>query len=135
MRGDDAQLVAHQHRLLEERQNAAAQLGMRMYGFRIILKNTFATDDLDTVMNQIVFRSQGHLQQFVDDRDLFIRVVGEIIDEFQLRPPIPLLPPPVTQDSSDLRTMMQILSGFVFSGGKRPLDHLIETSGEIMTDD
>ena len=89
MRGDNAKLVAHQHRLLEERQNAAAQLGMHMYGFRIILKNTFATDDLDTIINQLVFGSQGHLQQFVDDRDLFIRVVGEIIDEFQLRPPTP----------------------------------------------
>ena len=89
MRGDDAKLVARQHRLLEERQHAAAQLGMHMYGFRVILKNTFATDDLDTVINQLVFRSQGQLQQFVDDRDLFIRVVGEIIDEFQLRQPTP----------------------------------------------
>ena len=68
-KGDDTRLVAHQHKLLEERQNAAAQFGMHMYGFRIILKNTFATDDLDTVINQLVFRSQGHLQQFVDDRD------------------------------------------------------------------
>ena len=89
MRGDDTTLVAHQHRLLEERQNAASQLGMHMYGFRVILKNTFATDDLDTVINQLVFRIQGHLQQFVEDRDLFIRVVGEIIEEFQLRPPTP----------------------------------------------
>ena len=87
MRGADATLVAHQHRLLEARQNAAAQLGMHMYGFRVILKNTFATEDLDTVINQFVFRRQGHLQQFVDDRDLFIRVVSEIIDEFQLQRP------------------------------------------------
>ena len=87
MRGDDTKLVAHQHRLLFERQNAAAQLGMRMYGFRVILKNTFAAEDLDTVTNQLVFRSQGDLQQFVDDRDLFIRVVGEIMTEFNLQQP------------------------------------------------
>ena len=74
MRGDDTTLVAHQHRLLEER-------------------NTFATEDLDTAINQLVFRSQGHLQQFVDDRDLFIRVVGEIMEEFKLQqPPYAQLP-------------------------------------------
>ena len=104
MRGDDTTLVAHQHRLLEARQNAAAQLGMHMYGFRVILKNTFATDDRDTVINQLVFRSQGHLQQFVEDR----------------------------QAHRGLKIMMQIQDGFVFSGGSRPLDHLIATSGEIM---
>ena len=93
VRGDDTRLVARQHSLLEARQNLAAQLGMHMYGFRIILKNTFATDDLDTVINQLVFRSQGRLQKFVDDRDLFISVVGEIIDEFQQRPPTPASSP------------------------------------------
>ena len=36
MRGGDARLVARQHSLLEARQNSAAQLGMHMYGFRII---------------------------------------------------------------------------------------------------
>ena len=85
MRGDDTKLVAHQHRILYERQNAAAQLGMHMYGFRVILKNTFAPEDLDTVVNQLVFRCQGDLHQFVDDRDLFIRVVGEIMTEFNLQ--------------------------------------------------
>ena len=98
MRGDDTMLVAHQHRLLEERQNAAAQLGMHMYGFRVILKNTFATEDLDTVINQLVFRSQGNLQQFVDDRDLFIRVVGEHMAEFNLQQP------PCTQSPQDTTT-------------------------------
>ena len=67
-------LVLHQHRILYERQNATAQLEMHMYGFRIILKNTFAPGDLDTVINQLVFQSQGDLGQFVDNRDLFIRV-------------------------------------------------------------
>ena len=100
MRGDDAKLVAHQHRLLFERQSAAAQLGMHMYGFRVILKNTFATEDLDTVINQLVFRSQGDLQQFVDDRDLFIRVVGEIMTEFNLQRPTHTQTP---QDSRTLR--------------------------------
>ena len=87
MRGDDTKLVAHQHRILYEQQNAAAQLGMHMYGFRVILQNTFAPEDLDTVINQLVFRCQGDLQQFVDDRDLFIRVVGEIMTEFNLQQP------------------------------------------------
>ena len=87
MRGDDTKLVPHQHRILYERQNAAAQLGMHMYGFRVILKNTFAPGDLDTVINQLVFRSQGNLEQFVDDRDLFIRVVGEIMTEFNMQQP------------------------------------------------
>ena len=36
MRGDDTRLVSHQHRILYERQN---QLGMHMYGFRVILRN------------------------------------------------------------------------------------------------
>ena len=98
MRGDDTKLVAHQHRLLEERQNAAAQLGMHMYGFRVILKNTFATEDLDTVINQLVFRSQGDLQQFVDNRDLFIRAVGEIMAEFNFQQP------PYTQAPQDSGT-------------------------------
>ena len=40
MRGDDTKLVAHQHRLLYERQSAAAQLGMHMYGFRVILRTS-----------------------------------------------------------------------------------------------
>ena len=57
MRGDD---TAHQNRLL---------LGMHMYSFGVIVRNTFATEDLDTVINQLVFRSQGQLQQFVDNRD------------------------------------------------------------------
>ena len=89
MRGADTSLVARQHGLLEARQSAAAQLGMHMYGFRVILKNTFAADGLDTVIDQLVYRSQGQLQQFIDNRDLFIRVVGEIIEEFQLRQPTP----------------------------------------------
>ena len=38
---------------------------------RVILKNTFAPGDLDTVINQLVFQSQGNLGQFVDNRDLF----------------------------------------------------------------
>ena len=45
-----------------------------MYGFRVVLKDTFAPGDLDTVINQLVFRGQGDLEQFVDDRDLFVRV-------------------------------------------------------------
>ena len=65
---------ADQHRILYERQNAAAQLEMHMYGFRVILRNTFAPRDLD-------------LEQFVDDRNLFIRVVGEIITEFNMQQP------------------------------------------------
>ena len=64
----NTKLVSHQHRILYERQNAAAQLGMHMYGFRVILKNTFAPGDLDTVINQLVFRSQGDLGQFVVSR-------------------------------------------------------------------
>ena len=87
MRGDNTKLVSHQHRILYERQNAAAQLGMHMHGFRVILKNTFAPGDLDTVINQLVFRCHGNLQQFVDDRDLFIRVVGEIMTEFNMQQP------------------------------------------------
>ena len=117
MRGDDTKLVAHQHRLLFERQSAAAQLGMHMYGFRVILKNTFATEDLDTVINQLVFRSQGDLQQFVGDRDLYIYVVGEIMTKFNLQQP------PSTQAPHDSRTlrpentvMMVSTNGFVFLG-------------------
>ena len=59
MQGDDTKMVPHQHRLLFERQSAAAQLGMHMYSFCVILKNTFATENLDTVINQLVFRSQS----------------------------------------------------------------------------
>ena len=88
LRGDSTKLVQHQHRVLYERQNAAALLGMHMYGFRVVLKDTFAPGDLDTVINQLVFRGQGDLEQFVDDRDLFVRVVGEIMTEFNfLQPP------------------------------------------------
>ena len=87
MRGDNTRLVSHQHRILYQRQNAAAQLGMHMYGFRVILRNTFAPGNLDTVINQLVFRSQGDLEQFVDNRDLFIRVVGEIMTEFNMQQP------------------------------------------------
>ena len=58
-----------------------------MYGFRVILRNTFAPGDLDTVINQLVFQGQGDLEQFVDDCDLFIRVVGEIITEFNMQQP------------------------------------------------
>ena len=87
LRGDNTKLVQHQHRILYERQNAAAQLGMHMYGFRVILKDTFAPGNLDTVINQLVFRSQGDLKQFVEDRDLFVRVVGEIIIKFNMQQP------------------------------------------------
>ena len=48
---------------------------MHMYGFRVVLKDTFAPGNLDTVINQLVFCGHGDLEQFVDDRDLFIRVV------------------------------------------------------------
>ena len=58
-----------------------------MYGFRVILRNTFAPGDLDTVINQLVFQGQEDLEQFVDDRDLFIRVVGEIMTEFNMQQP------------------------------------------------
>ena len=61
LRGDSTKLVQHQHRVLHERQNAAASLGMHMYGFRVVLKDTFAPGDLDTVINQLVFRGQGDL--------------------------------------------------------------------------
>ena len=56
-------------------------------GKKKILRNTFAPGDLDTVINQLVFRSQGDLEQFVDNRDLFIRVVGEIMTEFNMQQP------------------------------------------------
>ena len=71
LRGDSTKLVQQQHRVLYERQNAAASLGMHMYGFRVVLKDTFVPGDLDTVINQLVFRGQADLEQFVDDRDLF----------------------------------------------------------------
>ena len=87
LRGDCTNLVQHQHIVLYERQNAAASLGMHMYGFRVVLKDTFAPGDLDTVINQLVFRGHGDLEQFVDDRDLFVRVVGEIMDEFNMQQP------------------------------------------------
>ena len=70
-----------------ERQNAAASLGMPLYGFRVVLKDTFAPGDLDTVINQLVYRGHRDLEQFVDDRDLFVRVVGEIMDEFNMQQP------------------------------------------------
>ena len=89
LRGDSTKLVQHQHRILYERQNAAAALGMHMYGFRVILKDTFAPGDLDAVINQLVFRSHGYLEQFVEDRDLFVRVVGEIMTEFNMQQPPP----------------------------------------------
>ena len=73
LRGDCTKLVQHQHRVLYERQNAAASLGMHMYGFRIVLKDTFAPGDLDTVINQLVFRGHGDLEQFVDDRIFFFQ--------------------------------------------------------------
>ena len=60
---------------------------MHMYGFRVVLKDTFAPGDLDTVINQLVFRGHGDLEQFVDDRDLFVRVVGEIMTEFNMQQP------------------------------------------------
>ena len=85
-RGDSTKLVQQQHRVLYERQNAAASLGMHVYGFRV-LKDTFAPGDLDTVINQLVFRGHGDLEQFVDDRDLFVRVVGEIMTEFNMQQP------------------------------------------------
>ena len=59
LRGDSTKLVQHQHIVLYERQNAAASLGMHMYGFRVVLKDTFAPGDLDTVINQLVFRGHG----------------------------------------------------------------------------
>ena len=58
-----------------------------MYGFRVVLKDTFAPGDLDTVINQLVFRGHRDLEQFVDDRDLFVRVVGEIMEEFNMQQP------------------------------------------------
>ena len=132
MRGDNTKLVAHQHRLLEERQSAAAQLGMHMYGFRVILKNTFATEDLDTIINQLVSRSQGNLQQFIADRDLFVRMVGEIMTEFNLQQP------PFTQSPQDSGTQRPEDNNAdnkwvrIF-WDKRPLDHLTKISGGIMT--
>ena len=48
LRGDSTKLVQQQHRILYERQNEAAQLAMHMYGFRVILKDTFAPGDLDS---------------------------------------------------------------------------------------
>ena len=78
-------LVQYQHRILYERQNAVAELGMPIYGFHVILKDTFAPGDLDTVINKLLFRGQGDLEQFVEDRDLFVRVVGEIMTEFNMQ--------------------------------------------------
>ena len=58
-----------------------------MYAFRVMLKDTFASKDLDLAINQLIHHCQGQLQCFADDRDLFVRVVGEFMHEFDLRPP------------------------------------------------
>ena len=117
LQGDSTKLVQHQHRILYERQNAAAQLGMHMYGFRVILKDTFAPGDLDTVINQLVFRSQGDLEQFVKDRDLFVRVVGEIMTEFNVQQP-PLAHAPNETGLLGQRMLMEATNGYASFGGE-----------------
>ena len=100
-----------------------------MYGFRVILKNTFATEDLNTVINQLVFRSQGDLEQFVEDRNLFIRVVGEVMTEFNLQQPSSSQAP---QDSRTLRPennegdnkWIRIFWGQEPVAGQRPVEGL-----------
>ena len=56
-----------------------------VYHFMEKFEQQFAVMWLSTVINQLVFRSHDNLQQFVDDRDLFIRVVGEIMTEFNMQ--------------------------------------------------
>ena len=88
-----------------------------MYGFRVILKNTFAPGDLDTVINQLVFRSQGNLEQFVDDQDLFIRVVEEIMTEFNMQQPPSAHAP--HKDESMLDRLTRISGGIMTCKGCR----------------
>ena len=45
-------------------------------------------ETFDTVINQLVFQGQRDLEQFVDDHNLFIRVVGEIMTEFNMQQPL-----------------------------------------------
>ena len=51
---------------------------MQRYGFRVILKDIFAPGDLDTVMKQLVFRSQGDLEQFVETTNAVEGMSGEM---------------------------------------------------------
>ena len=74
--------------------------------------------------------SQGDLQQFIDDRDLFIRAVGEIMIEFNLQQP------PSTQAPQDSRTLRPEDNDgdnkwVRIFGDKNPLDRRAETSGGI----
>ena len=91
-RREDTRQAARQHRLLEETQNSAARLGVHTYGFRVILKDIIAAEDLDRALTLLTERSQGQLEQFVENRDLFLRVVEKTIDELELRPPTPRSP-------------------------------------------
>ena len=70
LRGDSTKLVQHQHRILYERQNAAASLGMHMYGFRVILKDTFAPGDLDTVRNLTPLDASTYASQRLRNKQL-----------------------------------------------------------------
>ena len=87
MRGEDTRHSARQHRVLEARQNSASRLGVHMYGFRVILTDIIAAEDIDRALTLLIERSQGQLEQFIENRELFLRVVGEIIDGLELRPP------------------------------------------------
>ena len=106
-----------------------------MYGFRVVLKDTFAPGDLDTVINQLVFRSQGDLEQFVDNRDLFVRVVGEIMTEFNMQQCSNHLRHmlPMRQECLDWKMQMAITSGYASFGGESMLDPKTESSGGTMT--
>ena len=102
-----------------------------MYGFQIILRNTFAPGDLDTVINQLVFRGQEELKQFVDDRDLFIRVVGEIMTEFNMQQPSSA---PATYKVGSLGTEKGDKKWIrIFWEDKSMLDRMTEINGETIT--
>ena len=121
LNGIDAKLAARQSPLLESRQNAAASLGMHMYAFRVLLADAFASEDMDFLVHQLIYRSRGKLEVFADDRDLLMRAFGEIIQEFDLRPQTPRNPGlPGTGSNDSSATWIRNLYREVFVG---PPDH------------
>ena len=68
---------------------------MKKKRLRVILWAAYASWLLTTISNQ------GDLEQFVDNRDLFIRVVGEIMTEFNMQQPSSA---PATHEAGSLGT-------------------------------
>ena len=65
--------------MLQTRQNRAAELSLHVQALQSFLEGLLETSDIDVVLKQLLSRSDGHLEQYIDNRQLLLQTVEHIL--------------------------------------------------------